>query len=127
VHEVRFVDEQDGKRALAGEVFDVLADRVKHVASRRPVRDAERVADVTIEVTSPKRDVVAVGEAHGLVGAECVTEGAQDTGFSDARLSGHDGVFSLMYAGDELVYEATLAVREPELVVIDFLGKRLTS
>ena len=110
VHQMRFVDEEDRKSALASEVFDVFAHRMEYVACGGTVRDAEGMADVSIEVAPAERDVVTVGEPDRLVGAECMAKSAQHAGFADTGLAGHDGVFSLVYAGHELVHEAALAV-----------------
>jgi hypothetical protein len=101
-------------------LLDVVADGHENIAGGMTARDGERGAEVTVEVASTERDVVAVGHAKAL-GAEGVSQSAKDAGFPNAGLAGDDGVFLLVNALDELVNEGSLGRRQPELVVVDFL------
>jgi len=119
VHEVGLVDEEDGEGALASEILDVFANGMEDVAGGSAVRNVEGVADVPIEVSATKSDVVAVGQSNRLIGAEGVSEGAQNAGFPNARLTADDCVLALLHAGDELRDET----EEPEsLEAIFYFG-----
>ena len=123
VQQVRLIDEQDGEGAVSGEVLDVAGDGEKDIACRRAVGDGQGVAEMAIEVTTTEGDVVAVREPDRL-SAERVSCGTQDTGLAHAGLAGDDGMLALLDALDEVAHDALLAGRQPELGIVDLLGKR---
>jgi hypothetical protein len=62
VQEVRLVEEEDGVDALLREVLDVRGDGVEDGSGRRVRREAEREAELAVEVAPAQRRVVAAGE-----------------------------------------------------------------
>jgi hypothetical protein len=104
MHEVGFVDQEDGEEALLGKLLDMVGDGEEDVARSAAVRDGEGRAEVAIEVAAPEGNVVAVGHAHAL-GSDRVAEGTQDACLADTGLAGDHGVFLLLNAFDEIVDE----------------------
>src|SRR5438445_4775698 len=89
VEEVRLVEEEDRMDALLGEVLDVGRDRVEDGGGGRRRRQAERDAELAIEVATTEGGIVAVGEAEAGVG-DAMAQGAQHAGLADAGLAAQD-------------------------------------
>lgn len=88
VQEVGFVEEEDGVGALGGEHLDVGGDGVKDAGGGGGGSEAEGKAELAIEVAASEGSVVTVGEAKAIRGlGEAVTQGTEETGFSDARFT----------------------------------------
>ena len=68
VEEVGLVEEEDGVDALLAELTDVLVDRVEDRGRRGARAQAEREAELPVEVASPEGGVVAVGQAEAGLG-----------------------------------------------------------
>jgi len=67
---------------------------------------------------------VAVRQAEA-VGWERVPERTQDARLPDPRLAGDDDALARLDGVDELVDEALLRRRKPEILVVDLLGEGL--
>src|SRR5690349_14265522 len=98
-------------------------DREEDIAGGGAVGDTQGVAEVAIEVAPAEGDVMAIGEADGLV-TEGVAGGTGYAGLSRAGFTGDDGVLPLLDALDEVTDDALFAGRQPELVVVDLFGER---
>ena len=64
VEQVGFVEEEDGVDASGAELVDVLADLVEARRRRGTRAQAQRQAELAIEVATSERSVVAVGETE---------------------------------------------------------------
>ncbi len=85
VQEVGLVEEEDGMDAFSGELLDVARDGVEEVAGGGGGREAEREAELAIEVTASEGGVMGVGQAVPGRG-DAVPERAQNAGLADAGL-----------------------------------------
>ena len=67
VKQVSLVEKEDGVDLLFGEIFDVRADGVEDGGGSRRRREAERQADLSIEVAAAEGRVMAIGESESLL------------------------------------------------------------
>ena len=99
----------------------VSTARKRLAAVERGVQ-AERVAEVAIEVAPPERRVAAVGQPEAGLG-EIATEGAQDAGLADAGLAEQQHALPLGEGLLDVGDERGLALREPQVGVVDLFGE----
>ena len=66
VEQVRLVEQEDRVHALFAELFDVRADGVEDACRGCGGREAERDAELPIEIAATEGCVVAVGEAKAV-------------------------------------------------------------
>jgi hypothetical protein len=124
VQEVGFVEEEDGVAAFGGEALDVGGDGVKDACGSGRGSEAEREAELAIEVAASEGGVVTVGEAKAVLGlGEAVAQRAQQAGFSDARFTTQEDGAARVERFEELAQESLFRGREEELFVGQILGK----
>ena len=122
VQQVRLVEQEDGVEVVAAEVLDVGADREEERGGGRRGREAEREAELAVEVAAAERGVVAVGQAEAGLG-QALAQRAQHAGLADAGLAGEQHRGALAERLDELVDDGLLRGRQPEVGVGDLLGE----
>src|SRR5688572_7886284 len=76
--QVRLVEEKDGVDSLLGQVLDERGNGIENTRSRGRGLQAQGEAELTVEVATTQRGIVAVGEAKTGRG-DAVTQRAQDT------------------------------------------------
>jgi hypothetical protein len=123
VQEVGVVEEEDGMDPLAGELLDVGRHGVEEVAGGGGRREAEREAELAVEVAAAEGGVVRVGQAVAG-GGDAVAERAQDTGLADAGFTDEHHRGALGERGEEAVGDGLLGGGQPEVGVGDLLGER---
>lgn len=123
MEQVRLVEEEDRMELVASHLVDVSLDSEKEVGGGGGGLEPEGVAEVAVEVAPSESGIVTVGQPKACLG-ESMAQCAQNTGFADARLAEEqDAVFEgegLFDIGDE----GGLALGQPEVGVVDLLGKR---
>src|SRR5882757_5500964 len=120
VEEVGFVEEKYRMDTLGGAVLDVAAECVEQTAGGGRRGQPDGVTELTVEVATAERGIVAVREAEAG-GRDAVAERAQDAGLADARLADEDDRGVVVERLDEQVDDDLLGCGEPEVAVGDFL------
>src|SRR5581483_10249688 len=124
VKQVGLVEQEGGMDALGSAVLDVAAELVEQAAGGdRRRRQAEREAELAIEVAAAEGGVVAIGEAEAG-GGDAMPERAQDTGLADARLTDEDDGGALVERLEQGVDDDLLGGWQPEVGVENFFGER---
>ncbi len=109
--------------ALLGTLLDVAADRVEQAAGGRRRSEAERDAELAVEVAATERGIVVVGESKPG-GWDAVAKRTKDTGLADARLTDEDNGSMLGKRIEERVDDDLLGGRQPQFPVGNLLRKR---
>jgi hypothetical protein len=104
---------------FATELGDMCTDGKEDGSGGSSRCEAEREADVAVEIAAAERDVVTVGEAEAGFG-KTMPERAQHARLSDTGLAGEDGIMTVLATG---VYEAVdrggACCRDPQVRVGD--------
>ena len=120
VQQVSLVEEEDGVHLVAPEFLHVGLDGEEQVGRRGRRVQAERVAEVAVEVAAPEGGVAAVGEPKAGLG-EVTAKGAQDARLADAGLAEQEHALPLGEGLLDVGDECGLALGEPEVGVVDLL------
>src|SRR3954466_8190016 len=89
VKEVGFVEEEHRMNALGGAVLDVAAERIEQTAGGGRRGQPDGVTQLTVEVATTERGIVAVRETEAG-GGDAVAKRAQDAGLADTGLADED-------------------------------------
>ncbi len=111
-----------GWSLVAPKLLDVGLDGEEEVGRRGGRVQAERVAEVAVEVAASEGGVAAVGESEAGLG-EVASQGAQDAGLADAGLAEQEHALALGEGLLDIGDERGLALGEPEVGVVDLLGE----
>ena len=123
MQQMRFVDEQHGMHLVVAERVHVRVDRIDDSGRRRRRREAEREADVAVEVPTSERHVVAIRESESVL-RKSMSERAQDARLADSGLADEDRMTALATRLDEAVDRAGTRGGDPQVSVTDLLRKR---
>lgn len=102
VQEMSFIEKEDRMHTLGAKYLYVLVDGVEDSGRARFWRQADREANVTIEVASTERSVVTVRESKAVLW-QAMSECPKHAGFADARLTGEQDVPVLVARFDEII------------------------
>jgi len=102
--------------SLLAQLLYVSGDLEEDGGSRCARRQAERNAELPVEVPATERRVMAIGQAKAL-GRQHVAQSTQHAGLAGAGLASQDDAFAGLHGFDELLDERFLARWEPQLVI----------
>ena len=122
VEEMGLVEEKDRVDAFLGQVLDHGRHGVEDRGRGRRRRQAQRDAELAIEVAAAERRVVAIGQAEAGV-RDAMAEGPQDAGLADAGLTDEKHGAALAERVEQQSTTDLLRGRQPELAVRDLLGE----
>ncbi len=105
VKQVRLVEQEDRMDALSAEVLDVSADGVEDGGRRRSGGEAERLAELAIEVAPAERGVVAVGQSEAGL-RQPMTHGPQHARLAGAGLADEQHLGALVDGLAHLLHDA---------------------
>ncbi len=123
VEQVRLVEEEDRMELVSPQLVDVGLDGQKEVGGGGGGLQAEGVAEIAVEVATPESGITAVGQSEAGLG-EPMTKRAQDAGFPDTGLAQEQDAVPLGQGFFDVGDERGLALGQPQLAIVDLLGKR---
>ncbi len=123
VEQVGLVEQKHRVEALLAELLDVTGDFKENGSCGCFGREPERETELSIEVATTERSVVAVGEPEASF-RQALLQSTQDAGFADARLAGEEHVSALGARLDQLIDDLLPGRGKPQVGRLDFLGER---
>lgn len=122
LQELRLVQQKYRVNALSRLVLDVGGDAAEDGARIGGDGDTESVAQVAVEVAPTEGDVVAIGQAKAGL-RQSLPQGPQHARLADAGVTDEATAGAFLDGLDQLVDEALLAGRQPQVGVLDFLAE----
>jgi hypothetical protein len=123
VEQMRLVEEEDRMEPVLSQLVDVSLDGEEEVGRGGGGLQTEGVAEIAVEVTPPESGISTIGQAKARLG-EAMAKRTKDTGLSHPGLAQEQDAVPLGEGVLDLGHERGLALGEPELGVVDLLGKR---
>src|SRR5580700_1028538 len=124
VEQVGLVEEEDGMDVIAPEGLDVGGHGEEEGCGRRGGGEAERRAELAIEVAPAEGCIVAVGQAEARL-RQGLAQRPQHARLARTGLADEEHLLVLVDRLAELVDEELLGGRKPQVAVGDLLGEGL--